>query len=270
LDVEGLAERSERLLSHMRDVGYSEGYVDQVAREVRWLARNGGRYKDFGEACAAREAESGSEVTRKSRRVSMGIVAAFETSGELPEFGRSSPLRSRSSYSRLLPGMAGVVDAYLSHARAAGVSDGTAAHYASVASSFLLDMQFRGRGSLAEVTEADVLDRFTDDDGGPAVSQATSLQLVAVLEAVLEADLGPLSAEAGRVAAYVPRVCARHRVIDYLSPDEVSAIRSALSDATNGLRLRDRAMVTVLLQTGLRSSDVCDLELGDVDFERRR
>jgi len=158
LDVEGLAERSERLLSHMRDVGYSEGYVDQVAREVRWLARNGGRYKDFGEACAAREAESGSEVTRKSRRVSMGIVAAFETSGELPEFGRSSPLRSRSSYSRLLPGMAGVVDAYLSHARAAGVSDGTAAHYASVASSFLLDMQFRGRGSLAEVTEEDDFD----------------------------------------------------------------------------------------------------------------
>lgn len=264
MDVSSLLERSGSLLSHMREVGYSDGYIDKVAREVRWLVANGDEYEGYAEALAAREGESDKEATRKSRRIAMGIVEDFDERGILPTFGRRGPARPRSSYSRLCEGMASVVDAYLERAATGGdVSEGTARHHASVASSFLLSMQEMGRTCLAEVTEEDVLSRLTDDDGGPAVSQGTTCHLLAVLGS----DLGALSEEARRVAALVPRVAATRKVVDYLRPNEVESIRSALGDGGDGISLRDRAMVTLLLHTGLRSCDVCGLRLGEIDWE---
>ncbi|MBR3315270.1 MAG: hypothetical protein IKG18_14175 [Atopobiaceae bacterium] len=154
MDVSSLLAKSGTLLSHMREASYSEGYIEQVAREVRWLAANGGLYETFETARDARVAESDRRSTRKGRRVALGIVEDFVVRAMLPEFSRRSAARP-SSRGKLCEGMAAVVDAYLERAALNGnLGMGTMLHYASVTSSFLLDTQDLGRACLAEVTEA--------------------------------------------------------------------------------------------------------------------
>jgi integrase len=53
-----------------------------------------------------------------------------------------------------------------------------------------------------------------------------------------------------------------------LTRDEVDALRRVLEDPGSGLRQRDRAIVSTLLYTGMRPSDVVALELGDIDWDR--
>lgn len=56
-----------------------------------------------------------------------------------------------------------------------------------------------------------------------------------------------------------------------LSKDEVSAVLAAIGDADDGspLGVRDRAMLELLYATGIRVSELCGLDVDDLDRERR-
>lgn len=54
---------------------------------------------------------------------------------------------------------------------------------------------------------------------------------------------------------------------DILSPLEVEAIMSA-PDVTKPLGIKDRAVLEVLYSTGIRRTELCNVDLGHVDFER--
>ena len=260
MDTTNLSERSDELLRHMRSVGYSDHYVRAIRQEIGWLCANGDRFDSYGEALDARSPEGAAAGTRRAHASRIGICKRFGVDGELPEPGRPpTPLVRRDAYHRLCPGFAEVVDLYRSGAAVRGMAGSTIADGSSLASTFLLAMQGRGRSSLSEVTEEDVLawsrSRGLTGDAGRR------------LRRILGSGLGALSAEAARVAELVPTPPAGRRNIDYLRPDELEAIREVLRDEASEGSLRDRAIVTVLFYTGLRASDVAGLRIADVDWE---
>ncbi|HLC29906.1 MAG TPA: tyrosine-type recombinase/integrase, partial [Dehalococcoidia bacterium] len=64
------------------------------------------------------------------------------------------------------------------------------------------------------------------------------------------------------LSAYTPKKERNGRV--YLRPEEYRAMLSLA-----GANPRDYAILQVFLQTGIRVSELCDLQLADVDFQAR-
>lgn len=61
----------------------------------------------------------------------------------------------------------------------------------------------------------------------------------------------------------------RHRKHRWLEPKQIEAILGAL-DTSNIKGIRNTAVILLMLDTGLRASEVCRLRLRDLDLERRR
>jgi hypothetical protein len=188
MGFEGLLSRSDELIRHMVEEGYSEGHVRNVNREIDWIRRNGDGYVSYEEACLARESESGSGSPWRGYRTVYGILKRFDLDGELPRRGHLDPLSGRDAYHLQAPGSMEVVGRYGRCAESRGLAEAAACHYRSVTSSFLLAMQGLGRSSLGDVSEDDVLAYFAGESGGPAYSSAVS----GPIARVLSSDLGDL------------------------------------------------------------------------------
>ena len=170
----------------------------------------------------------------------------------------------RNAYHRLSPAFKEVVDRFRSSASSRGLKEKTIADQSSCVSTFLLSMQEGGLTTMGEITEDDVLAYFTDDAGGPAYSGA----LTGIVVRALSLDLGDLSADAARVASYVPRARDRRKNVQYLRPEEIEAVRAAIEREGTPLGPLERAVGTLLLHTGLRASDIAELSLADIDWDR--
>lgn len=52
-----------------------------------------------------------------------------------------------------------------------------------------------------------------------------------------------------------------------LSDDEISIIASALENDKSKLTLRDKAVITIAMYTGLRGCDIAKMTIENIDFE---
>ena len=261
---DSLLSRAGELIERMLAKGYSPGYVRTVSTEIAWLRRNGDGYDSYESACAARESQTDSKSVRRSRRIAYGILKRFDLEDAVPERGHRDPLRERSAYHRLDGEFKRVADACAASARAGGLAESSVGGYVLTLASFLDDMRAMGRSTLAEITEEDVLARFTDDAGGPAYSATTTGRVIRTLST---SDLGDLSEAARRVASYVPHAKSGRKNVQFLRPEESDAVRAAVSGDLPGLDLRGRAIGAILFYTGMRACDVAALTLGDIDWE---
>ena len=67
--------------------------------------------------------------------------------------------------------------------------------------------------------------------------------------------------------AYLPQIRPRRKNIQFLTTEEVEAIRTLLDDGSSGLSLRDRAIGKLLFFTGMRACDIAELKLADVNWD---
>ena len=67
---------------------------------------------------------------------------------------------------------------------------------------------------------------------------------------------------------YLPSLREKRKNIQYLTDEEASRLKSVLDDSESGLCLRERAIVKLLMYTGLRACDVAALRLEDIDWKR--
>ena len=263
MEFGNLLAESEALIKHLEDAGYSASYIVHLKVEIRWLERSGSAFDSYEEACRARESETDSPGQKKHYRVMFGTLKKFHVDGALPEGRQGSPLFPRGAYHSLNDWYRSLVDGFAESACERGLAESTVKTMARNCSCFLLAMQLRGRETLADVAEEDVLSFFAGPDGAPALSSAYVRQVARVLE----------SAEGGwdgarRVRELLPRRRSRRRNIQYLQPEEVRSVRSALDGEAGALSLRDRAMGMLMLQTGMRGCDVVALTFDMIDWDR--
>lgn len=264
MSFENLLANSEMLIEHMRQDGHSENYIRSINIEIRWLEEHGDGISSYEEACRMREERTASAHMRRHYRLMYGVLMRFDLHGEYPNYRMSRPLRKYGARYQLDGEFAEVIALFEEAARLRGLEESTIAGDAANASCFLLAMRERGASSLSEITEDDVLSFFVDDGGSPSLSSSYAKNV----RTVLESDLGPLSDGARVVAAFLPRIRPKRKNVQYLQPEEVEKIRSALDDPEAALSLRDRAIGSLLLFAGLRACDIAGLEVGDISWER--
>ena len=251
------------LVAHMRAVGYSKQYVGDMERTLGRLLADAPSLDGWDETRGWATKWS-SEGKRPSMWTPLEIARQFDEEGILPRTPESVRHRRACARDALCAGLASVLDAYESSGAAARKRPSSVKSEVSSTASFLARLEALGRTSLAEVTEDDVLSVLTGPDGLPAYSSGHVRRVRSVLACA--GDAGVDGAE--RVAALVP-VPRRWRKLQHaLTADEVDALRRVLEDPEGGLRQRDRAIVSTLLYTGMRPSDVAALELGDIDWDR--
>ena len=74
----------------------------------------------------------------------------------------------------------------------------------------------------------------------------------------MEVEIGDHIAH--RIISCLPKTAQVHKPFQALTKEEVSSLKSVLYNKTSGLLLRDRAILTIAMYTGLRNSDIANLK----------
>ena len=129
---------------------------------------------------------------------------------------------------------------------------------------FLVFIEAKGHRSVAEIEPIDVSQFFPQLIGR---YQATSIRtVVSVLRSFITYIGKTGIAQAEPLLRAIPRRCARKRsIIPTITKEEGEAILSA-QQADGSCSQRDRAIILLALRTGLRSIDVINLKLSDIDW----
>ena len=170
----------------------------------------------------------------------------------------------RGSYWQLNPVFRELIGIYRDSGKKRGLKESTIYKTSFSASSFLLAMQNRGRESLNDIDEKDVISYFIREDGRSPLSGGYR----DTVASVFKSDLGSYTEPARRILAYIPVIRQRRKNIQYLKPEEADAVRNALDDPGSGLCMRDRAIGMLLFFTGIRGCDICCMKLSDLDWEK--
>ncbi len=264
MDLEKLRDKQTELIQHMRDSGYSKGYVGKVNQEIEWLLAHAEKegIVSYKQACEVR-VQSKSDGMQREYRCFYGLLMRFDLYGMFPCGETSIPLVKQGNYPLLSPKFKEMMDLCLASAKSRGVADGTAQGLVSRATAFLLAMQQKGIESLEDITEADILDFFTDSDGRATYTQSYRRQL----SQALKENLGPYTKEACRILSLLPTTHKEHKNVQFLTSEEIEAIHAAVAP-DSVLPPRERAIGNLLLFTGIRGGDIAKLEFSHIDWER--
>lgn len=254
------------LIQKLKNHGYSKSYITRLETEINWLIRNQDResIQSYGEACRIRVRETESREMQNNYRRVYRILEKFDLYGTYPDGVCAETPTERGSYWQLNPVFREVIDIYKSSGTKRGLKESTLYKTAFSASSFLLAMQDRGRESLNDITEEDVISYFVREDGRSPLSGGYR----DTVASVFKSELGIHTESARQVLAYIPAIRQRRRNIPYLKPEEIDAIHGALSRPDSGLCMRDRAIGMLLFFTGIRGCDISHMKFSDIDWEK--
>lgn len=130
--------------------------------------------------------------------------------------------------------------------------------------SFLYQMQEQGAQCLDEVTEDAVLSFFVSEDG----SLRKGCSYKKNISAVFKAGLNWKEPQCERILGFLPLLRETRKNIQYLTQDEVRLLRAAVE--SSGFSARNKAVILLLLFTGLRGCDIAGLTFRSIDWEKER
>lgn len=264
MDLKNLREHHEELLSYMEKTGYSSTYIHRFKEEIsRILAEadnhNWQSYRDI--YLDYLEKPHSNDYLRNKRTI-IGALEQFDLFGRLPDGRHRHTLFERGSYHLLVPEFQELIDFYRAHEMQRGKKESTIRGEALNTASFLYRMQEQGAQGLDEVTEDAVLSFFISEDG--ALQKSCSYKKN--ISAVFKAGLKWKEPQCRKILSFLPLLRETRKNIQYLTQDEIRCLRDAVENG--GTTARNKAVILLLLFTGLRGCDVAGLTLSSIDWEK--
>jgi integrase len=250
----------------MREHGYSDDYIARLKREIDMVLSNAdtNNWQSYGEIYQDYVNQGMTKAALQHRLVHLGIIERFDERGEFPDGKTRQRIVTRSKEQYLLPEFKRIIDTYRDfELRRGAKKPKTIYSESSVASNFLYALQSAGIREVTEITQQSVIEMFMKEDGTLRWGHSYKKALTAVFKANI-----PINQELFTLlVAYLPNLRETRKNIQYLTDYEVSEIKRVLAEGNSVLSLRNRAIVRLALNYGLRCCDIAALKLGDVDLE---
>lgn len=123
-------------------------------------------------------------------------------------------------------------------------------------------MMNRGFANLHDITEEAILSFFISNEGNTR-NTCYKGKIITVFKVG-----GAWNDECRKILPFLPKRHVTYNNIPHLTDREVNQIRNAIDSDEKGLCLRDKAIIMLLLYTGLRACDIASLKLESVDWEK--
>ena len=263
MNVENLKNNYPKLLDYLKENGYSPSRIliyGTVIRYVLGFAESDAI--DSYEKLAQVLTDSHSTTTLHTWNPVLWAVRDFDLYGRFPTVKSRTPLVERAYYNSNQGAFHSVVEAFKNTARKKGMKETSINCFSGRCNTFFEFLVNKGCKDLSSVQESDVQGFFHN-----GTRQIRGHQYMYHIKYVLrENGNKDFSDECNRIISFLPRIPIRESVYPFLKCEELRRIKDALSDSSMIISLRDKAIVTIALYTGLRSCDISELLVDNIDF----
>lgn len=266
MDLQNLKEHHEELLSFMENNGYCSTYICRFRDEINRILADADSHcwQSYQDVYLEYLKVPHSKDYLRNKRTIIGALEQFDLFGRFPDGRHRHTLFERGSYHLLVPEFQELIDFYRVHEIQRGKKESTIRGESLNTASFLYRMQEQGARSLEEVTEDAVLSSFVSEDG----SLQKGCSYKKNISAVFKAGLKWKEPQCRRILGFLPLLRETRKNIQYLTQDEVRLLRDAAEN--DGFSARNRAILLLLLYTGLRGCDIASLAFSSIDWEKER
>ena len=269
MDIKKMKKTYPKLLEYMEANGFGKVAIDSVKVRLRLLFEHEGDYEsyaDFYSKFISKEGLEGSTKRLGYYRTSVRTIQGFDEFDHLPNRLKFAPTGYReTSYGHLNLYFKDVVDNYKQVANRTSKHPKTIRVEANVASSFLFHMQQNGAVDLSDITGSMVLSFFYD-----GCKQLRGCSYRTKIKTVLKATIGTdYYVESARIMDDIPPLRNGRKNFATLKDDEIRIIKENLQEgARNDLSLRDMAVVSMVMYTALRGTDIAQMRIDNIDWKR--
>jgi len=265
MDFTNLREHYHELLSHLKKEVYTKSFIRRVRENIQWILKNEKHksWQSYLDIYHDRVNKSESELYKKGHRTAFSTIQQFDLYGEYPNRRGQNPLIKRGAYHQLIPEFKEVIDFFRTSEKVRDLKESTINGDANNASAFLYEMQKKGICSLDRISEEAVLSFFLDGDGNLSKCSSYKKNIAAVFSVAADWKEDACI----RILAYLPQIRPRRKNVQFLTPEEVASIRSAIDDENSGLSLRNKAIGKLLFYTGIRACDIAGMKRASIDWD---
>lgn len=274
MDLRNLEGNRDRFIKE-----FSEEWNSSDARHIRyeidWILSkaDGNNWDTLEDAYRERISEKHySDVTKSkkkyyfrciSRKLYPGSVFMPQIYCHCKEPG--DMLKISKGYRELCQGYRSLLDTYVVLAKKAGKKRDTIFTHCNLTAGLLRHLQHKGIGSLGEAAGDDVLSFFYTDKQYEEQIRSYSYKekLTVVFRTCMAVE--EYSAGCRHILGMLPSFGYVRKNIEYLTASEAEAIRGSID--SERFSPRDRAVMMLLLYTGMRSCDVASIKLCDIDWK---
>lgn len=263
MNLNNLKNNRELLISHMKKNDYSIWYIAKINAEINRLLKYNTENETYLEYYQRIIKPYIKENKRNYKLEILTIIINFDLYGKLPDKTRvKHKLIDNSNYAQLCDEFKNIIDTYIKVSSNTEKKTTTIHREALNGASFLLYLQNKKISKVMDITEKDVLSFFVNDNNTLIYSCSYKKNIRAVFKACISQIEG-----SERIMNYLPVLKEHRKNIQFLKQNEIEAIKKVLNDDNSTISLRNKAIVSILLYTGLRSCDVFNLTLNNIDWE---
>ncbi len=269
MNIEQLREKYPELIAFMEADGYNPLYIERLTQQIKAILSSTelSSLSSYSEVYRYYAKRTSSRHGLRLRLTFLGIIERFALRGEFPDGRTRQQVKIRGNYQHLSPEFKRVIDVYREYEARRGTKKARTVYRESInAVCFLYELQCSGISALEHINQQAIISIFLNKDG--ALRRSCSYKKI--IAAVLKANIPENPELFNKLIAYLPDLRDSRKNIQYLTDEEVAALKRVITEPKSGLSLRDKAIATLALYYGLRCSDIAKLKVEDIDLRSEK
>lgn len=253
----------------------TEGDARHIRYEINWLVTKAAhnKWNTFEDAYVERISEKQySDITKRNKKYYFNCIhrKLYPNSVFMQRIHHNyedpaDMFRNSKGYQELNSAYRDLLENYICLAKKEGKKKDTIFVHCSLTAGFLRYLQRKGASSLCAATEKSIMSFFYADNRYEQQIRSYSYKEKLAVVFKTCSMVEKYGNDCNRILYMIPSFKYVRKNVEYLTGSEIEAIRNAID--LDKFSLMERAVMMLLLYTGMRSCDVAAIKLCDIDWE---